>query len=285
MFARAALAACLSLFSARAQSVAVYSEFRRVDPFGRIVASDRAGRPREILSPAVARNAYASFHLVVRTPPGKPFTLHFAENPEGFVEATLYKQVHALHDGHWIPDRLQPVAWPYQSTIPEAGDPVPNRTVIVLWLDLWVKPDVPARRVRVEAQLNVGAEWLIYPLELRIQQARLPTPPQLATPLAPPARAADLTAVLALRAGLCGTATSARSVQPPGVRERIRRNALQDLALLSLLDKSQAPIRSNALSILGVPDEKAWCASNEPPDPEPESYLKVRDLLLRGGED
>ena len=47
----------------------IYSEFQRVDPFGRIISNDRAQRPREILSPAIPRNGFASFHIVVTAPP------------------------------------------------------------------------------------------------------------------------------------------------------------------------------------------------------------------------
>src|ERR1017187_5385935 len=56
---------------AAAQTVTVYSEFTRVDPFGQVVRADRgANEPREILSPAIARNALSSFHVVVEGRPG-----------------------------------------------------------------------------------------------------------------------------------------------------------------------------------------------------------------------
>jgi len=57
------------------QSLRVLSEFQRVDPFGDVVAVDRTVNPREILSPAVARNAFASFHVAVSVPEREPFEL------------------------------------------------------------------------------------------------------------------------------------------------------------------------------------------------------------------
>src|ERR1700735_5555602 len=46
-----------------AQSVKIYSEVQRIDPFGQIVPIDRSDHPREILSPALLRNAHSTFHI------------------------------------------------------------------------------------------------------------------------------------------------------------------------------------------------------------------------------
>jgi len=37
--------------------------------------------PREILSPAIARNAFASFQVVVQVAKGARYTLHIGQNP------------------------------------------------------------------------------------------------------------------------------------------------------------------------------------------------------------
>ena len=58
-----------------AQTIQVYSEFRRVDPYGKIVPADQGGKPREILSPLLARNSHATFHIVVEAPAEKYFHL------------------------------------------------------------------------------------------------------------------------------------------------------------------------------------------------------------------
>src|SRR5438270_8816561 len=63
------------------QSLAVYSEFQRVDPFGQIVAVDRGPQPREILSPAAPRNGFVSFHIAVTGPPGLNYFLYIVTSP------------------------------------------------------------------------------------------------------------------------------------------------------------------------------------------------------------
>ena len=57
---------------AAAQTVTVYSEFTRIDPFGDVVRADPGAKPpREILSPAIPRNAVSSFHIVVEGSPAR----------------------------------------------------------------------------------------------------------------------------------------------------------------------------------------------------------------------
>lgn len=264
----------------KGQSVSVYSEFRRIDPSGEIIESDRGGSPREILSPVLARNAWASFRVVVSAPPGKDYFLHLGQNPEAAVEATLYREINERRDRRWFPDGLEKVEVPYGGKIPEPGARTARRTVDTFWIDLWVQPDAPVRRVRLELQLNVGEEWFIYPLELRVLSPVMPKPPELSVPLTPVNGPADLMAVATLKAGLCGGARA-----PAGVgtspRSRIRRNALQDVALARSLEMSlgRETVRSGILRALGADDEKVWCASESPPAPE--SYLKVRDFLMR----
>ena len=67
---------CASAVLVSAQDVRVYSELTRIDPFGNVVKADRGDEPREILSPAVPRNAYSTFRVVISAAPGTEFTLH-----------------------------------------------------------------------------------------------------------------------------------------------------------------------------------------------------------------
>jgi len=258
-----------------AQSIQVYSEFRRVDPMGRTLSSDSGGRPREILSPAVARNGFASYRVVVTAPRRKDFHLHIGQNPDDVIDATLYKELHRRSDGKWIAERLEAVKLPYSSTIPEANDLVAERRALSFWLDLWVKPRVEPKRVRVELQLNVGDDWVIYPMEVRVTAASVPRPPELAGALASISAPADATALAAFRAGFCG---SAKISGPPAltVRSLIRRNALQDVALWRTVEKQAG--RAAALKALEAGE--GFCSA-EPAAPAPESYLKLRDFLLR----
>src|SRR5271165_1941302 len=77
---------------ARGQSVDIYPEFRRGDPFGGVVPADRVIEPREILSPALARNAYASFHIAISVPPKESYLLYVATNPLTACRVALYKE-------------------------------------------------------------------------------------------------------------------------------------------------------------------------------------------------
>src|SRR5262249_36110615 len=100
------LAALLVVFAANAQSVDIYSEFQRVDPFGRIVAPAQGFGRREILSPAVDRNAFASFHIVVSVPNKESYLLYVATNPVDVCRVALYRE-HFVQTGQgWIPDSL-----------------------------------------------------------------------------------------------------------------------------------------------------------------------------------
>src|SRR5262249_19535728 len=71
--------ACAGL--SRAQSLAVYSELQRPDPFGQIVAADRGASPREILSPAAPRNGFVSFHIAVTAPTNTNYFLYIVTSP------------------------------------------------------------------------------------------------------------------------------------------------------------------------------------------------------------
>src|SRR5579871_1078611 len=91
-----------------AQEIKVWSEFQRIDPFGNVIAADRVDNPREILSPAVARNAWASFQLALSIAGNTPSFLYIQQNPEWF-QVTLYKEQFIRTAQGWIPERLTEV--------------------------------------------------------------------------------------------------------------------------------------------------------------------------------
>lgn len=251
---------------AAAQPIRVYSEFERIDPFGNIVAADRAETPREILSPGLARNAFASFMVAVTPRSGRPSSLFIAQNPPNSVAASLYRAVFVRRGADWIPDGLVPAAISAGGQADEPVEQVPGQTTQVYWMDLWVDGDAPVRRTRFELQLHDGERWTIYPLELRLLAVRAPRtsgPLEALAPLeAPSAESA--------RAPLCGLGS--RSIEgPPTIRSMIRRNARQDAAIASTLDKKTV---AEGLS--------AWCRSPAPPRAlGAEWYLKARDFLYR----
>ena len=138
-----------------AQSVAVYSEFARIDPSGEVTAP---AQPREILSPAVARNAFTSFQVVVRVPKGTPYWLYIGENPMTPRKSRCIAAVG---------DRLEPVDLPYQ-----------GESTQVFWLDLWLdrrRARAPHQdRAAIEPDGSTPIGWLTYPMEVRVMEATVP---------------------------------------------------------------------------------------------------------------
>src|SRR5262249_49797375 len=128
-----------------AQSLRVYSEFARIDASGEVLAP---GRPREILSPALVRNGFTSFQVVVRVKKDTPYWLYIGQNPENAVRVTIYRESR---------DRLEKVDLPVQGFATQ-----------VFWMDVWTDGIAPVRRIKIEPELNVGGDWIVYPMEARV---------------------------------------------------------------------------------------------------------------------
>src|SRR6266404_2871792 len=90
-----------------AQTLEVHSEFLRVNPQGEILPVDVDPKPREILSPAVIRNGFASFHIIVRSPRPTSFFLFVDTNPPNVFRTSIYKEQFVKRGGDWIPDALE----------------------------------------------------------------------------------------------------------------------------------------------------------------------------------
>ena len=221
-----------------AQSVQVYSEFAQLNAAGEVVAPEN---PREILSPAVARNAFSSFQLAIQVPRGVQFLVYIGQNPDNAAKVTLY---------HRAGEKLEPVVVPYEGESSQ-----------VFWMDIWVDADAPVRRVKIEPQIGIGGEWVTYPMEVRVMEARVPE-----QPAARPGVAASLDV---MRAFLCGGEPHQPGGSPPVGAEMRFRNARQDVALAGA-----GPV--------ALRDEmkKAMGECSAPPPADPEFYLHLRDLLL-----
>ncbi len=280
---RISLALLFAAAGGFAQPLRVFSEFQRIDPFGKVLEIDRAERPREILSPAVARNAFASFQLAVELPQAR-YNIFLAQNPEKAVDATVYRQIYLNKDRHWIPDALEKIQLYDTGAFPQVAPQVPGQTTMTFWVDLWVRPDAPVRRTRLEFQLKAGEDWTIYPLELRIQ-APLVAEPQGRLELLPPIEApASEAAAAVLRAYVCGAG-------PDGgeggltIRRMIRRNARQDMALARSLEPAyrHAGLVANLLdSFGGGSDTGSWCKKGTArAELGAEWYLRVRDYIYK----
>lgn len=258
--------ALLAAAAAGAQPIRVYSEFQRIDPFGNVVAADKAAHPREILSPAIVRHANTSFHVAVEVPKGQQAFLHVQQNPDRTLDYQVYREVFTKTANGWIPDALTPVSLPYTIVLPEAQNPIPGQTTAVFLLDLWAKADTPAQRMRFEVLLNSGDLWIVYPMEVRVRAAAVPRIDRRPGTVPPVSAGIELAA----RDAWCGAHLSPGA--PFTVRQVVRRNALQDAALAR-----QANF--DLLQHAG----KDWCrtAVRPPGDFGAEWYLRARDALFR----
>ncbi len=256
----------LAATALHAQSLEIYSELQRVDPFGNIVPADRAERPREILSPAVARNGYASFHVVVSVPPNTNYFLYVVPNPLNACRVALYKEHFVKAGDGWIPDTLAEVhRLPDFGAMPDPDEDIPGQNTRVYLLDIWIPPDATPGRFRLEAQLTVGY-WIVRPMEVRVVAARVPEAagqaPGRAATMPRIEEGADAAAAAALNGYISGKPVAPPS-QPLTVRDIILRNAIQDTVLAG---------SPEAVAKLwkGLPSRKALGA---------ERYLRIRDLV------
>ena len=234
------------------------TEFRRVGANGEISPADAAGTPREVISPAIIRNGYTSFQLVVKGPPGANFMLYIASNPDRVLRPVLYRVTG--------PDRLE-----LAKSLNEPGR-FNEHGVGVYWLDIWTPAQTPVRRIRIEAQLNVGRDFVITPLELRVVVGVVPP---MALPVAlrktDGNSAAGSFALLAQT--LCGVAAAPApsAGDPLSILSKLMRNAGQDMLLARKLGTAAAA------------NKDAWCAA--PRDSaDPETYLRIRDAIWRASQ-
>jgi hypothetical protein len=261
-----------------AQSVALYSEFQRVDPFGRVVPVDRSDYPREILSPELARNAHASFHIAVQAPANLSYFLYAGSNPPNIIETRLYKEEFTEVGNQWYPDTLTPVRHPAFGVIPDAAAGIAGQTTRCYLLDIWVPPNAPVQRVRVEVLLKIGV-WYIAPMEVRIVEARVPPHQEsFAMKEALPRidERSDLAAMQCVASYVMGgpqTWTGGTA----SIREVIRRDAEQDMAIAR--EHSPLPLPLFLLAEEGI--LQWWMQTPAMHWSGPEWYLRVRDWIYR----
>jgi hypothetical protein len=273
----AGLLALLTASLARTQSLDIYPEFRRVDPFGEVAPADRALSPREILSPAVARNAFAAFHIAVSVPPRESYLLYVATNPLTACRVSLYREHFVKTPRGWIPDTLVEVTrLPDFGAMPDPDDGIEGQTTRLYLLELWLPPNADVARFRVEVQLKV-ADWIVRPMEVRVMEARVPDLPALPRSANLPTveQGADAAALDAVREYLAGLPARAEA-HPLTVRGVISRDAEQDMALAASLPREISGKEAIERRVL----ELLW--SNSVPFPRlfgAEWYLRLRDFL------
>jgi hypothetical protein len=213
----------LPALHAYAQSVEIRSEFWTPGLSG----------AREIISPAVARNAFSTFRVNVKG--AAMYNLCVAANPEGVFEVALYGA-----------DR-KPLPFPCADGLTERS----------LTMDVWTPAAAPVARIRLEAQMWFDDRWIIYPLEVRVQEA-----------IVPEKRAETWFAYL------CGKPETA-----PARAGATARNFRQDAAMARSLESrvGRGLLVREIVSRLGAPTAEAWCKA--PHMPPGEGYLKLRDYL------
>ncbi len=265
------------------QSIQVYSEFRRVDPFGQIVPQDRGGEPREILSPLVARNAHLTLHIVVEAPPGKHYYLFVGSNPEDIFDIKVYKEMWRKQGSTWVPDRLLPVETPYLSHLPDRYHGLSNQKVEVFLLDIFVPADLKPGRYKLEPQVSCDGRWAIYPMEIRVSDVVVPEYRYFPARLPSTKLGSDAAALGPLRAYLCGEAEFPRN-GTESIRALIRRNVLQDIALAREKEKTLGKEAVARILLRGLNlGADAFCALKKiTSEYGPEWYLRARDVLYRG---
>ena len=284
LFAAAALSAPALI---HAQEIRLYSEFQRFDPFGQPVPADRGAPPREILSPAMARNGHLSLHVVITGPAGSNYFLYIGSNPPDIVQTKLYREYFTRCGDDYCPDWLVPQNLPAFGAIPEfrhdvARPALDKQTTRCYLLDIWAPPATPPRRVRVEALLKTGI-WQVAPLEVRIMAPTVPDAggarlyEEDIAPVEAPSSATARIQLLRYLAEL--------PVQfPPGllrVADIVQRNAAEDMLVARALQSNAGKESTGApfadLNMLAW-SPFAW------PGQGAEWYLKVRDFLYRFGD-
>ena len=277
----ALLACCISSFGAlalHAQEIRLYSEFERFDPFGNPVSADRDMVPREILSPAMARNGHLSLHVVITAPAGTNYFLYAGTNPPDILQVRIYREHFSPCGDDYCPDWLTEQRSPTFGAIPElAADfsrpAMNNQNTRCYLFDIAAPADVAPRRVRVEALLKVGT-WYVAPMEVRIVAPVVPGAASaiMAEDVAPLDAPASATAEIQLLRYLDGLPPELPK-QLLRVRDVIQRNAAEDMLLARSLHSIGQPLfpEMNLLSWwpLAYPQVGA------------EWYLKIRDFLYR----
>jgi hypothetical protein len=253
-------------------SVEIYSEFQRIDPYGNVVGVDKAEQPREIISPAVPRNAHVAFHVAVTVPPGENFFLFVVPNPLDACGVEMYREHFAQTAHGWVPDALIELhSLPDFGFMPDPDQNIPGQNTRVYLLDLWIPPTARPPGFRIEVQMKMGY-FYVRPMEIRVIPVNVPNPPEAGSKEALPGieAGADAAAIGALKEYISRRASS-QAGKPATVRGIIRRDAVQDMMLARSLGS-----KTDARAM-----KRFW--KSLPAVPGAEGYLRIRDYILRYG--
>ena len=260
------------------QSVRVYSEFQRVAPDGKVVTADRVERSREIISPAAPKNGWLTLRVVIEAPAATQYHLHFGQNPENTAQYTLYKELYTKAGEEWVADRLEKLSPPHSAMLQE------GQKAQTYLLDVFIPPRTPQARFRLEAQLNVGDRWIIYPLEIRVRDVAGPGKLEAKGALPDPQARADAALYGPLREYLCAEKAPAAKQPLETARAILLRNALQDLEIAKWREKDETKdgVAGMLTRASGYSDLATFCKSKAPAPRGSEWWLRARDYLYQG---
>lgn len=282
---------------ATGQPIRVGTEFVRYTPTGEIFPQDRVSSPLEALSPPLVRGMWNSFRVIVDVEPGTVFRLFLAQNPEDAMQTRVFREIVSKGPQGWQVERRAYTALPFRSSSLPDAERAPDRTTYTFWLDVRPPRDYPSERLKLEAQVLIQGQWFLHPMEIRVVDLSLPTPPpgQADLPLATlGARAADLPFREVVRGFVCAApeARSATIRVAEGNEGSLEAHSARafDFVLDALAQgEGRDAVREAIATVLGYRDERAWCGKPAYPTAkygsEWPAILQNRLLRLRGNPD
>ncbi len=271
----AVVAFCTGILSAQSIKVRIYSEFDRLNAAGEAFETIPDRDPLEIISPAVVRNGYTSFHVAVTARPGVLYWFAVQTNPPETFRIRVYKESPDRATSSLVMDQLTEESKPlyFLAIMPDASGATATDVYL---LDIWTPRDAAVGTVRLEPMVK-EAYWVVAPMEVRILRARVPDLDwQMNLPLMPAAeKPADTVAWNALMTSF--TDQPVPPISPPvNVRSVIRRNAVQDAALIrSLTSTHRQELLRRIFSVLTLQSPPGYLR----PVSSADVYLPIRRFI------
>lgn len=260
------------------QRLIVVSEFQRLRPDGEVALADRAAQQHEFISPAIPRGGVLTVRIGVEAPRDMKYSLFVGQNPDDTARCRLYQEHYVQVGEEWLPDEITHVDLPHGAILSQ------GQTVQSYLLDIKIPSSAKPQRFRLEIQLNVGARWVIYPMEIRIRDTAIPGEPgAIVNPIRPDSRA-DSALLVPLMGFVCGTSWKKGDGRLRRGGDIITRNILADFLLAqrrASTETSEAVVAS-ILRAGGYKSREAFCAKPKPVPAEAEWWLQVRKYLYQG---
>ncbi|MBE0660489.1 MAG: DUF4091 domain-containing protein [Bryobacteraceae bacterium] len=159
---------------ALAADLSVLPAHIRTDPFGQIVAADRAAAvpPAKQITLVSARGAYASCRIVVSGAQPAAYSV----SASGELAAELYREwFHFLPKSKlYYPDALIPAALPHKAQLPDAANHIQGQTAQSYWLDIWIPESATPGVQALTVSLDSGGVKSSVPIRVEVLDAVVP---------------------------------------------------------------------------------------------------------------